>query len=134
VAHTADCLLWYATDLAAGARELSTVDMRVRRDAVAADLVATIGSFATVLARVIDGAAPGARGWHSAGLADASEFAAMACDELLVHTSDAARGLALALRPAGGVGRHQPARSPLSRSWRPRTAESPFMGAAAARW
>ena len=92
VAHIAEGLLWYATDLAAGPRELTTMDMRVRPDGEAAHLVATIGSFATVLARVLDGAGPQARGWHPYGLADASGFAAMACDELLVHTGDAARG------------------------------------------
>ncbi len=105
VAHIAEGLLWYATDLAAGSRELSTMDLRVRPETPPADLVATLGSFATVLACVVDGAAPGARGWHPAGLADASGFAAMACDELLVHTGDAARGLALSFAPAPELSR-----------------------------
>ena len=58
-----------------------------------------MGSFATVLARVVDAAAD-ARGWHPFGLADPAGFAAMACDELLVHTSDAARGLEPPFTPA----------------------------------
>jgi Mycothiol maleylpyruvate isomerase N-terminal domain len=99
VAHIGEGLLWYATDLATGPRELSAMDLRVRPETVPADLVAVLGSYAMVLARVIDGTAPGARGWHPAGLADASGFAAMACDELLVHTDDAARGLGLAFTP-----------------------------------
>jgi Mycothiol maleylpyruvate isomerase N-terminal domain len=103
VAHIAEGLLWYATDLAAGPRELSTMDLRVRPDAAPADLVATIGSFATVLARVVDGAGPQARGWHPYGLADASGFAAMACDELLVHTGDVARGLELPFTPSAAL-------------------------------
>ncbi|HEX4812128.1 MAG TPA: maleylpyruvate isomerase N-terminal domain-containing protein [Nonomuraea sp.] len=70
VAHISECLLWYSTDLVAGDRELSTMDMRVRSDSSPADLIATLNAFATVLARVIDGAPP--RGWHPYGLADAS--------------------------------------------------------------
>jgi uncharacterized protein (TIGR03083 family) len=100
VAHTCDGLLWYATDFTAGERELSTMDMRVRPETPPADLVTTLGSFATVLARVIDGAEPGERGWHPFGLADGSGFAAMGCDELLVHTADAAKGLELPFTPS----------------------------------
>jgi uncharacterized protein (TIGR03083 family) len=98
-AHMVESVLWYATDLAAGERELSTMDLRVRPETPPADLVATVGAFATVLARVVDGAPPGTRGWHPYGLADASGFAAMACDELLVHTADAARGLGVPFAP-----------------------------------
>jgi uncharacterized protein (TIGR03083 family) len=105
VAHIGESLLWYATDLAAGPRELSAMDLHVRPETTPADLVAVLGSYATVLARVIDGAAPGARGWHPAGLADASGFAAMACDELLVHTDDAARGLGLGFIPTEALSR-----------------------------
>ncbi|MBK1786816.1 hypothetical protein [Prauserella cavernicola] len=41
----------------------------------------------------------GTRGWHPWGNADASGFAAMACDELLVHTDDVARGLGVPFAP-----------------------------------
>jgi uncharacterized protein (TIGR03083 family) len=103
VAHVPEGLLWYATDLAAGPRELSAMDLRVRPETPPPDLVAALGSYATVLARVIDGAAPGARGWHPYGIADACGFAAMACDELLVHTGDAARGLGLVFIPSAAL-------------------------------
>jgi uncharacterized protein (TIGR03083 family) len=96
VAHVAQGLLWYAADLSAGPRELSTMDLRVRPDSPPADLVATIGAHATVLAATLDAAPADARGWERWGLPDADGFAAIACDELLVHTDDAARGLGLA--------------------------------------
>jgi hypothetical protein len=100
VAHIPEGLLWYATDLAAGPRELSAMELRLRPETPPPDLVRALGSYATVLAGVIDGVAPGARGWHPYGLADASGFAAMACDELLVHNGDAARGLDLPFAPS----------------------------------
>lgn len=105
VAHIADTFLWYATDLAAGERELSTMDLRVRPETAPADLARTIDTFATVFTRVVDGTPPGARGWHPWGLADASGFAAMACDEMLVHTGDAARGLGLPFTPSAALSR-----------------------------
>lgn len=100
VAHIGDSLLWYATDFAAGRTELSTVDLAVRPGTPPADLIRTLETFADVLGRVLDTAAPGTLGWHPAGLPDASGFAAMACDELLVHTADAASGIGRPFEPS----------------------------------
>jgi hypothetical protein len=100
VAHICDDLLWYATDFVAGPVELSTTDLAVRPSAPPSDLVRTLETFAAVLARSLDGAAPGDRGRHSADLPDASGFAGMACDEPLVHTMDAAPGLGRPFRPS----------------------------------
>jgi uncharacterized protein (TIGR03083 family) len=99
VTHMAEGTLWYATDLAAGPQRLDTMELRVPPSTAPAELVRTIGAFATVLARVIDASPPEARGWHPFGLADASGFAAMACDEFLVHTDDVARGLEVPFAP-----------------------------------
>jgi uncharacterized protein (TIGR03083 family) len=103
VAHVSDCLMWYANDFAAGPRQLSTMDLRVRPESPPVDLVATLRTSAWVLARVVDGAPPEARGWHPWGMPDASGFAAMGCDELLVHTHDAARGLGAEFVPDAGL-------------------------------
>lgn len=99
VAHIAESLLWYATDMTAGPNELSPMDLTVRSDADPAALLATVRSFGIVLARVLDAAAPTDRGWHPFGLPDAGGFAASACDEILVHTLDAAEGLGLPFTP-----------------------------------
>ncbi|WP_420122902.1 maleylpyruvate isomerase N-terminal domain-containing protein [Nakamurella sp.] len=100
VAHVGDTLLWYATDLAGGPRELSTMDLRVRPAEAPAALIETVGTFGAVLGHVVDGVTPGQRGFHPDGAADSTGFAAMACDEILVHTSDAARGLGLEYEPS----------------------------------
>jgi uncharacterized protein (TIGR03083 family) len=105
VTHMAEGTLWYATDLAAGPRRLDTMELAVPATTAPAELAATIGAFATVLARVVDGAPPGSRGWHPFAMADASGFAAMGCDELLVHTDDAARGLELPFTPPADLAR-----------------------------
>ncbi|MFD7656551.1 maleylpyruvate isomerase N-terminal domain-containing protein [Actinosynnema sp. NPDC059797] len=99
VAHTCDSVLWYATDLAAGPVELSTAEVRVRPDSAPRDLVRTLETSASVLASVLAAVPEGARGWHAWGVSDAAGFAAMACDEMLVHTHDAGRGLAVAFEP-----------------------------------
>ncbi len=95
VAHASGCLLWYATDITGGPVELSTTEVDVRPDASPADLVRTLRSFAAVLAAVVDATPADARGWHPWGVSDAAGFAGMGCDEMLVHTHDAARGLGL---------------------------------------
>jgi uncharacterized protein (TIGR03083 family) len=120
VTHMAGGTLWYATDLAAGPERLGTMELRVPPETAPAELVRTIGTFATVLARVTDASPPGARGWHPFGLADASGFAAMACDEFLVHTDDVARGLEVPFAPPPAL-----ARATLERlfPWAPADAE-----------
>ena len=94
VAHAAEGPLWYAIDLAAGGPDLPTVEHRVKAvDVTPADLVATLETYARVVAAVVDASPPTRRGFHPFGPADPAGFAAMACDEMLVHTQDAGRGL-----------------------------------------
>jgi uncharacterized protein (TIGR03083 family) len=75
------------------------LDMSVAADASPAALVATVRASAEVLAAVLEATPEDTRGFHPDGSPDPSGFAAMACDELLVHTDDAARGLGVAFVP-----------------------------------
>jgi uncharacterized protein (TIGR03083 family) len=50
----------------------------------------------SVLAAVIRDAPDDARSWHASGMTDSGGYAAMSCDELLVHTWDIGRGLGVA--------------------------------------
>ena len=93
VAHAAEGALWYAIDLSAGGKDLQTVEHRVKSDRPATELVDTLVTYSSIAATVIDGTPSEARGFHPLGIADPSGFAAMTCDELLIHTDDAARGL-----------------------------------------
>jgi Mycothiol maleylpyruvate isomerase N-terminal domain len=93
VAHAAEVCLWYAVDLAAAEKDVAPVEQRVKPDAAPDGLVATLATHAAVVAAVVDASPPTARGFHPLGAADPSGFAAMACDEVLVHTDDAGRGL-----------------------------------------
>ena len=99
VAHISEVLLWNAGNLSAGTKELPTLELNVLRSSEPEQLVETITACSSLLGHVVDGVPPGQRGWHPEGLADATGFSAMGCDELLVHTSDAARGLGLEFEP-----------------------------------
>ncbi len=100
VAHISEVLLWYSTDLSADKTELSTMDLKVRPTEDPAELLRTITVFSSMLGYVVDGVPPGHRGWHPDGLADSTGFGAMGCDEILIHTYDAALGLGLEFEPS----------------------------------
>jgi hypothetical protein len=107
VAHAANGPLWYALDLWGGPGDDAAFDLTVQADAANAALLVSLRSAAQVCAASVDAAPAGTRGFHPAGAADPEGFAAMACDELLIHTDDAGRGLGLRFAPdpglAGGV-------------------------------
>jgi uncharacterized protein (TIGR03083 family) len=110
VAHAANGPLWYAFDLWTGPGDDAAFDLNVRRDASNAALLVSLRASARVCAASVDAAPATIRGFHPAGAADPSGFAAMACDELLVHTDDAARGLGLPFRPDQDLARRVLAR------------------------
>jgi uncharacterized protein (TIGR03083 family) len=56
-------------------------------------LLDSLEAYSAALTAVIREAPPEARGWHNSGMTDSTGFAAIACDELLIHTWDIGRGL-----------------------------------------
>ncbi|WP_346622520.1 hypothetical protein [Blastococcus montanus] len=98
-AHLASCLAFYAHDLAAGPAEVSANDLVRRPGADLATHAAGIAAWGEVLARTLEGAGAGDRGWHSHGVADPAGFAAIGCAELLVHGDDVATALGLTWSP-----------------------------------
>jgi uncharacterized protein (TIGR03083 family) len=98
LAHVLAALLYYAVNL--------TLRSTQPRSSGQADpslpvpeLLDALEGRAAVLAAVCAAAPPDARGAHEWGMANASGFAALACDEMLVHTSDIAAGLGASFDP-----------------------------------
>ncbi|WP_034508069.1 hypothetical protein [Blastococcus sp. URHD0036] len=98
-AHVTGCLIWYAQDLAVGPEGADGFTLGRRPEAALPELVRQQAAAAEVLARTVEGAAPGDRGRHDWGRPDASGFAAMGAAELLLHTADVAAALDLSWRP-----------------------------------
>ena len=92
VAHAAEAALWYSIDMWSG-RENAAFEVKVVSEASNDRLLTSLVAAARALASGVDAAPPGTRGFHPFGSPDPAGFAAMACDELLVHGDDAARGL-----------------------------------------
>ena len=93
----ADC--WYAVELASqchasGYRRL----LAWRAGLTPAEGLAAHDAAAALLAAVMRGMPPAARGYHGQPT-DAAGFAAMHCDEVLVHGYDIALGLGVAFEP-----------------------------------
>jgi uncharacterized protein (TIGR03083 family) len=98
LAHLVDCLYWYASNLAR--RSISDAASPDVEDATDVEFhLDALRSAAALLALAVDAADDEARGWHPFGMADRTGFAAMGCDEVLVHGYDLSLGLALDFSP-----------------------------------
>lgn len=93
LAHAGNATLWYAADMWSGREDNAAFDVKVLVDAPNEKILTSIEVGSRVLACGVDAAPDDLRGFHPFGSPDPSGFAAMACDELLVHTADAAAGL-----------------------------------------
>ena len=102
LAHVLAALLYYAINLATRSTRL-----RFSGQADASlpipELLDALEGRASLLAVVCATAPPGARGTHDWGMPDAKGFAALACDEMLVHTSDIAGGLGVPFDPSRDI-------------------------------
>jgi hypothetical protein len=97
VAHAARAMLWYSVNLWSG-NARAAFEVRVPDDTPNDRLLTSVTAAARALAAGIDAAPADTRGFHLFGSPDPGGFAAMGCDELLIHGDDAARGLGVAFR------------------------------------
>jgi hypothetical protein len=104
LAHASGSALFYSVDLWADPADWTgpnedPFEARARTDVANRIILGGVTASARTLAAAIDAAPFGTRGVHPFGSPDPAGFAAMACDELLVHGNDAARGLGVAVEP-----------------------------------
>ena len=91
--HVSGSLMFYAGQVATRA----TVRLRSLRgadpEATVPELLDAVETATAILCHLIEGMGETDRAFHPAGMADASGFAAMGADEILVHTHDITGGL-----------------------------------------
>jgi uncharacterized protein (TIGR03083 family) len=98
VAHAAEAPLWYSVDMGSGL-ENAAFELKVIATAPNERLLTSLLAASSALAACVDVVPSDTRGFHPFGSPDPDGFAAMACDEFLVHGDDAARGLGLSFGP-----------------------------------
>ncbi|MCH7713428.1 MAG: DinB family protein [Chloroflexi bacterium] len=97
--HIPNTQIFYASQLATAAKDRLPLARGGQDKLTVAELLLTIEVNASVLEHVIRAAPESTRAFHPAGMADASGFAAMGCDEILIHTADIAAGLGIDFNP-----------------------------------
>ena len=97
--HIPGTQIFYASQLAFAAQDRLPRTGSGRDQLTAAELLLTVEVNAAILEHVLRAAPASARSFHSAGMADPSGFAAMGCDEILIHTADIAAGFEIDFRP-----------------------------------
>lgn len=101
--HISSALTFYYSSLAIAATERIRRPQAVSDELSIADLLQLLKANATILADVIAASPPSTRAFHPAGMGDPSGFAAMGCDEILVHTADIAAGLGVLFQPTSDL-------------------------------
>ena len=93
--HIPSAQLFYASQLALQATERLPRVSGGGDQLSVADVLLTVEVNASILEHVLRAAPASARAFHPAGMADASGFAGMSCDEILIHTADIAGGFGI---------------------------------------
>lgn len=93
IAHMVGATAKYTLYLASGCRHFIPLTCSRFDDATHAELVESIRPVAEGLANVADWVPAGTVAFHATGLKDGEGFVSMACEELLLHTHDALKGL-----------------------------------------
>jgi len=102
--HIGDCLLSYAWQLAVQpttryVRAVATAE----KDASPAEVLEFAVTGGRVLASMVRTSPAHVRAFHPAGAADPEGFAALGCNEALLHGNDIAQGFGLSLKPPRDV-------------------------------
>lgn len=97
--HLCDVMLFYAVHLATRATERRLWPRDGDHQRTPAELLTILQGNAAILAEVVRAAPPGTRAYHGAGMADATGWLGMACEEIVMHTSDIARPFGIDFRP-----------------------------------
>lgn len=98
VDHIADALVLYGRYVATRATGRVEPLRDGRPEASFPALCHDVADAARLLARLIDGMSAGEVAFHPAGAADASGWAAMACDEIIVHGHDVCEAAGIELQ------------------------------------
>lgn len=97
--HIPNAQMFYACQLATGAKDRLPRAIGGADQLSVAELLASVETNASVLEHVLRAAPASARAFHPAGMADPSGFAAMGCDEILIHTADISAGFGIDFKP-----------------------------------
>lgn len=101
--HTIDTLLWYSGNLAMLATERRQHVRDGDPNGSIERLLDALVSSCHILARVAEATPKNGRGYHGAGMADATGFLAMGCNEILIHAYDICSGLGEGFNPPPNV-------------------------------
>jgi len=97
--HIPSAQVFYASQLALAAKERLPRARGGEDQLTVAELLLSVEVNAAILEHVLRAAPASARAFHPAGMADPSGFAAMGCDEILIHTADIAAGFGIDFKP-----------------------------------